>query len=75
MIVIDSLDKLRMKPEQASKWLGLGVETIRLRLQKGIVSWGDAVYTGKYWSYNIYTAKLFDTLGIPYKVDIKEKTL
>lgn len=48
---------------------------IRLRLQKGVTPWGDAVYTGKSWSYNIYTAKLFDTLGIPYKVDIKEETL
>lgn len=36
MIVINSIEKLKMKPEQAVRWLGLGVETIRLRLQKGV---------------------------------------
>lgn len=72
--MIDSIEKLKMKPEQAVRWLGLGIKIIRLRLQKGYPL-GVMLCIGKSWSYNISTAKLFDTLGIPYKVDTKEETL
>lgn len=63
---------LTMKPEEAVKWLGLGTETVRELLVKG-VKWGEAVRmpSGR-WRYIVYTAQLFNTLAVPYKVAIKK---
>lgn len=70
--VILTEENLTMSPEEARCWIGRGASFIREALVNG-VEWGIAVrMPSGQWNFIIYTAKLLDTLGIPYIVILKK---
>ena len=75
MIVIEDRKQMLMSVVKAAEFKRCSPLYIKAQLKKG-VEWGEAIkISPNRWNYRIFTTKFLDSIGYPYRVDIKEETL